>query len=179
MNSYENNEEFISIIKDLITNDKVRQMLKYRQHCDVSTYKHCLNVSYVSYLMCKKMNLNYIAAARAAMLHDLFLYDWRDKRPFNGFLNMHAFRHPKIALENAKMICELSELEQDIIIKHMWPVTFFHIPKYKESFIVTIADKYCAIYETKEYMIRKKYIKRAYILSCLISDVLINTSAIF
>ena len=30
----------------------------------------------------------------------------------------------------------------------MWPVTLLHKPKYKESYIVTLADKYCAMGET-------------------------------
>ena len=38
--------------------------------------------------------------------------------------------------------------EKDIILKHMWPVTFFHFPKYRESYLVTIADKICSSYET-------------------------------
>ena len=45
------------------------------------------------------------------------------------------------------MITDLTEKEQDIILKHMWPVTLI-LPKYKESFIITFVDKYCAIQET-------------------------------
>ena len=179
MNSYEDDDEFLSIIRDLITNDKVKQMMRYRHHCDVSTYKHCINVSYISYLMCKKLRLDYVSVARAGMLHDLFLYDWRDKRPFKGILKMNAFTHPKVAIENAEKICNLNEKEKDIIVKHMWPVTFFLMPRYAESFIVTIADKYCALSETKEYIIKKRRIRKAYIISYLISEALMNATVIF
>jgi len=29
--------------------------------------------------ICKKYNLDYASAARAGMVHDLFLYDWRKR----------------------------------------------------------------------------------------------------
>ena len=40
--------------------------------------------------------------------------------------------------------------EKEIIKKHMWPLTFSP-PKYLESFIVTIVDKYCAFKEWSMY----------------------------
>ena len=80
------------------------------------------------------------------MLHDLFLYDWRKPRPDGK--KLHAFRHPRLSLNNASKIFELNEIEQDIILKHMWPLTVI-LPKYKESYIITIADKYAALLENK------------------------------
>lgn len=144
----DNNEEFLDIISDLLENNKVKQMKKYRQHGETSTYAHCMNVSYVSYLVSQKLGLDYKSAARGGMLHDMFLYDWREKRPFRGLLNMHAFTHPRIALKNAEKEFKLNDIEKDIIEKHMWSVTLLHKPKYKESYIVTLADKYCAMGET-------------------------------
>ena len=43
---------------------------------------------------------------------------------------------------------ELNEVEKDIIVKHMWPLTFIP-PKYQESFVVTFADKYVS---SKEFI---------------------------
>ena len=40
----------------------------------------------------------------------------------------------------------LNDIEKDIILKHMWPVTF-STPHYLETFVVTFVDKYCAIKE--------------------------------
>jgi uncharacterized protein len=51
-----------------------------------------------------------------------------------------------MACENAKKITELNALECDIIIKHMWLATVA-LPKYKESYIVTFVDKFCAVKE--------------------------------
>ena len=72
--------EFIDIINELINNDKVKEMENYRQHYDISTFEHCLNVSYISYKICKLLKWDYKSMARAAMLHDLFLYDWRESK---------------------------------------------------------------------------------------------------
>ena len=157
--------EFYIIVKDLINNPTVLQMKNYRQHYDTSCYDHCIEVAYWSYLFCKKFNLDYKAAARAGILHDLFLYDWRHSyKDLNGW---HAFEHPKIALKNAKKICDLTEKEQDIILKHMWPVTFFQFPKYKESFVITITDKMSALKSFHEYcsshLCQKKFLRYAYI----------------
>ena len=83
------------------------------------------------------------AIARAGLLHDLFYYDWR-KTKFD--LGTHAFIHPRIALRNAEKLTELSPMEKDIIIKHMWGATV-GLPKYKESFVVSLVDDYAAMDE--------------------------------
>ena len=140
--------EFYYIIKDIIHNKTVQEMKNYRQHYDISTFKHCLNVSYFNYKVCKKLGLDYISSARAGMLHDLFLYDWRNSRKKLNLDGYHAFVHPKIALKNALKLFDLNKKEQDIILKHMWPVTLFSIPKYRESFIITLTDKYSALKES-------------------------------
>ena len=77
------------------------------------------------------------------MLHDLFFYDWRTTKFDEG---THAYMHPRIAVKNAEKITELSDLEKDIILKHMWGATIAP-PKYKESYIVTMVDKYWAVKE--------------------------------
>ena len=69
--------EFFTIIQDIISNETVQKMREYKQHCDTSCYDHCLHVAYYSYYWAKKMGLDYRSTARAAMLHDLFLYNWR------------------------------------------------------------------------------------------------------
>lgn len=150
----EYNNEFESIIEDLVSNSTVQEMKNYKQHYDTSCFEHCKNVAYYSYLICKKYNLDYKAVARAGMLHDLFLYDWRKRE--NGRKGLHAYTHPRTALENAKKLFSLTKKEEDIILKHMWPVTFC-LPRYKESFIITFVDKYCAIQESiNAYKSKKK-----------------------
>lgn len=137
--------EFKAIIKDIVENNTVQQMRNFRQHYDTSCFEHCYKVALISYIICKKLNLDYISAARAGMLHDLFLYDWRIREP--GRKRFHAFHHPRIALNNSLKIFSLNKKEQDIILKHMWPITVIP-PKSIEAFIITFVDKYCALLES-------------------------------
>lgn len=58
-------KEFNSIIGDITQNSTVQQMKLYRQHYDTSCYDHCKKVAFYSYLICKKLNLDYKSAARA------------------------------------------------------------------------------------------------------------------
>lgn len=140
--------EFESIISELLKNKTVQQMDNFRQHYTTSCLDHCKHVAYYNYIICKKLGLDYIEATRAGLLHDLFLYDWRKKQP--GRKRLHAFHHPRISLENARKLFSLSPKEEDIILKHMWPLTII-LPKYTESYITTFTDKYCALAETFNY----------------------------
>ena len=135
---------YMGIISDLLREPKVISMRQYRQHFNVNCFDHCLFVSYNTYLICKKHHLDYISAARAGMLHDLYLYDWRKRE--NGRKGHHAFTHGKEAAKQASTIISLNDIEKDIITNHMWPVTP-EIPKYKETFIITLVDKYFAVAE--------------------------------
>ena len=140
--------EFQEIIKEFMNHETVQEMKKYKQHYDTTCFDHCYMAAFYCYLICKKYRLDYRSATRAAMVHDLFLYDWHVRQPDQkGF---HAFTHGKKACENACKIFDLSEKEQDIIIKHMWPVTI-SFPKSIEGFILTLVDKYCAISESFEF----------------------------
>ena len=145
-------KEYIEIISDLLQNEKVNKMKQFRQHHRVSCFEHCLFVSYNTYLICKKYNLDYRSAARAGLLHDLFLYDWRKRE--NGRKGLHAFTHPKEALRQAQTITYLNKKEKEIIKKHMWPVTVIP-PRYLETYIITYVDKYFAVAEA--------YIKPEYV----------------
>ena len=140
-------EKFLEIINDILANKSIQNLKLYNHHYAYTRLEHCLSVSYYTYVICKFLHLDYKSAARAALLHDLFFYDCEDKisRPKN-----HIKNHPKIALENANKLFNLNKKEQDIILKHMWPLTFSP-PKYLESFIVTIVDKYCAFKEWSMY----------------------------
>lgn len=167
--------EFFNIIQDMISNDSVQQMKNYRQHCTTSCYKHCMQVAYFTFIACKFLKLDYISATRAAMVHDLFLYDWRKKYRDIELPGLHAFMHPLIALKNANKIFDLNEKEKDIIAKHMWPVTF-SLPRYIESYIVTIMDKYSACIETYLYLQdkleKKNFYKSAYVFSSLLFSII-------
>ena len=73
-----------------------------------------------------------------------------------GWHHLHGYRHPNYACLNAKELYPLlSEKEEKIIRRHMWPLTLMP-PGSKEGFVVTFADKYCATIEVY-YSLNKKY----------------------
>jgi uncharacterized protein len=144
--------EFYDIIKDIYEHDEFLK-LKEHHHHNSSIYEHVMEVSYFSYRACKFLKLDYRSAARGALLHDFFLYDWRNHDvPDLPEHKYHGVEHPKIALANSEKHFILNDIEKDSIIKHMWPLTLVP-PKYKESFIVSFADKYLA---SKEFVINIK-----------------------
>lgn len=137
--------EFYSYIADLITDERVLSLDRYVQHYGYTRLTHSLDVALYSFLITKLFGWDCRSAARGGLLHDLFYYDWRDQDYVCTGKN-HATEHPKIALENAKELTSLNKIEEDIILKHMWLITI-RPPRYKESFVVTFVDKYCALKE--------------------------------
>lgn len=138
---------YISIVKPYLEDVRVLQMKKFIQHGKTTTLEHSINVSYMCYKIAKRLNLDFKSAAIGSLFHDCYLYDWHDDIPEEiDKLGKHAFYHPKVALKNALSITRLNQIERDIIMRHMWPVTIIP-PKYKESWIIVFIDKYCAFYE--------------------------------
>lgn len=153
-----NVQEFKEIIKDITENSSVLSLKEHVQHMKGSRYKHCYEVAYYTYAITKKLGLDYISATRGAMLHDFYFYDWRNKG-VEGQKRFHAYRHPRIALNNATENFELNDLEKDIILKHMWPLTI-RLPRFSESYIVTFVDKYCAMKEFFKFLKYKKRLRK-------------------
>ena len=113
--SIENSEEakeYFEFVKDLLDSDVVNEMKNFRHHYSTTCYQHCINVSYYNYLVCRKLGLNSRSAARAGLLHDLFLYDWRDREKKKGEMP-HGMTHPKVALNNAKQHFEIGKREEN------------------------------------------------------------------
>ena len=137
--------EYFDFVKDLLDSDVVNEMKNYRHHYSTTCFQHSLNVSYYNYLVCKKLGLDARSAARAGLLHDLFLYDWRTTQRKRGE-KPHGMRHPQIALENAKEHFTVDKREEYMIVKHMWPLTV-KLPKYAESYVIVAIDKYSAAVE--------------------------------
>ena len=140
-------QEFYEEMKDILEHPKVLEMQKYPHHGVTNCYQHCVNVGYANYRWCKFLKLDAKSAARGGILHDLFLYDWHSHAKETGNC-FHGLTHPKVAYENAKKYFQLNETEKDVILSHMWPVTFLHFPRTREGFVTTITDKYCGFFET-------------------------------
>ena len=137
-------KEFQEIIKDIIENKEFQKTKNCKVHGNTTIFAHCYTVSYLCYLSCKRKKLDYKSAARGALLHDFYLYDWREK---DSHVRPHAFTHPMTAYLNAKKQFDLNWMEKDMILTHMFPVTLFTIPLCREGWILTLIDKSCATME--------------------------------
>ena len=144
-------KEYYETVGDILQHEEFLKLKDYFHH-NSSIYNHVHDVAYLSYRICKFLKLDYRAAARGALLHDFFLYDWRRHDvPDLPREKFHGLEHPKIAVANAKKHFSINDIEEDIIRKHMWPLTILP-PKYKESYIVSFADKYLSSSEfIREY----------------------------
>ena len=145
--SPEKDKEFFDLISDLYYSDEVQSQKQYAQHSSINRLDHITSVTYTAYCWAKKAGLDVRATVRAAMLHDLVYYDWHDTAKWH---RPHGFKHPRFALENARVLNPgISPKEENIILRHMFPLTPVP-PKYKEGWVVTLCDKYCA---TRELLI--------------------------
>lgn len=148
---------FSDCVSDILENEEVQGLAGFMHHMSVDRLQHVTSVAFLSYLLCRRLGLDYRSAARGAMLHDLFYYN----RSGSGdkSVKFHTFRHPGTALENARRIFDLTPKEESIIKRHMWPVTLTP-PTNREAFIVCMADKYCAILEAYYSFFPQRLLKK-------------------
>ncbi len=151
-------KEFYEEVKDLTRHPVVLRMKLYPHHGVTSCYAHCLSVAYQNYKWSRILRLDARAAARGAMLHDLFLYDWHECRAKTGN-PVHGLTHPESAYKNARKFFRLGRKEKDVIRTHMWPLTLWRIPETKEGWLTVITDKYCGALETCKRKEKRKRVK--------------------
>ncbi len=132
---------FYSFIADIYESESIQNLGLYTHHICTTRLQHSLNVSYYNYIVCSFFRLNAVSAARAGLMHDMFYYDRKASN-----IKSHSSCHPAIAAHNAKTEFGTNSLEDDIISKHMWPATL-KLPKYRESYVIVVVDKYCAVLE--------------------------------
>ena len=135
--------EFLETAAPLLENPMVKALSQHNHHRGKTRLDHVKEVAWLSFLWGKRLSLDCRAIVRGALLHDLFFYDWLREGP-----RLHGFRHHNISLKNARKVTSLSKKEEDIIKKHMWPLTIIP-PFYKESLIVSLVDTFCS---TRDYI---------------------------
>ena len=159
------NIEYIEIIKyygkDILKSENMQKEKKYMQHGNISVFDHSVNVAIECLKLVHKLGIpvDLKTLIRGALLHDYFLYDWHEPDKSH---RLHGFKHAKTALINAEKEYELNDIEKNMIYCHMFPLNL-RIPKYRESIILTIADKIVATKETLEPYKRLISINEKYI----------------
>ena len=142
MDKYYNDTLYYRIVKDILLDNEFKKIDKCIHH-GLSRFDHSCRVSYYSYKITKALKLNYVDTARAGLLHDFFLSENNTSK--EKIKSM--FVHSKKSLENSEELFYLSDREKDIIYTHMFPLNINRVPKYLESWIVSIVDKVVATYE--------------------------------
>lgn len=141
-------DSFYEIVDDILNCNEFDK-LKFCVHHGITRHEHCLRVAYYTYIVTKKLHLRYVDATRAALLHDFFTDEVSNLGAWGRFR-----KHPEFALINAKKYFEINELQENIILRHMFPITFIP-PKYIESWVVDFIDDISAIYD-KVFSVRKQ-----------------------
>lgn len=142
-----NEKEFISIIDEIIKNKKFNK-LKNQKHHGISRYEHSMRVAKWTYKICISLRMKKIIdTTQAALLHDFY-----EDTDLTGSSIKRLSIHPSVALKNSLEYFNLTDNQKDIIKTHMFPCNL-DIPRYKESWLVSIIDKAVSTYE----MIRYKF----------------------
>lgn len=143
MKKYYEDRRYLNIVYDILENKEFQKMGNIIHH-EGNRLEHSIRVSYYSYRLARILKLDCEKVARAALLHDFFLEVNHGASKKDRLITM--LKHPQYALSNSKKYFELSPLEEDIILTHMFPVGL-RIPKYFESWMVDIIDDVASIYE--------------------------------
>ncbi|NLL02068.1 MAG: HD domain-containing protein [Mollicutes bacterium] len=136
---------FDTIAKEIIDTKEYKKLSKETHH-GLTRYDHSLRVARKTYHIARSLNIDYVSATRAALLHDFFTNE--ELKNIKGLKKGKI--HPKIALNNAKNSFNLNKKEEDAIINHMFPLTILP-PLSVEGVVVSVADKAVAIYECSRF----------------------------
>ena len=162
MSRHKSDLQYMRIINNYINNEEFQKTNKIEHH-GITRFEHSLKVSYYSYRVAKALRLDYEQTAVGGLLHDFFITpsNWSKKERLESY-----FTHPKLALETAESQFDLTVKEKDMIRSHMFPINV-SVPKYMESWIVSLVDKFVA---AEEFSLKFKFkIKYAYNLLLLVA----------
>jgi HD superfamily phosphohydrolase YqeK len=154
--------EWLNIVLPIIESDEFLVRKYFLHHEDESLYEHLIKVSIKSFKLAKKLKMDVRDATIAGLLHDFYPEAWQYIHTLKHIdskysktlrsnkkiplLKKHGFIHGIEAKDNVLIHYEeyVNEKVLDAISKHMFPMSLLtkeKFPKYKESWIVTYADK--------------------------------------
>lgn len=139
-----------AIEKEILSNKKY-QRISLESHHGLTRLEHSLRVSRNVYKVSRKLNLDYVSATRAALLHDFFTNEEFETN--HGLIQ--GVVHPDIALANACGEFDLNKKEKNAIVSHMFPLSVV-LPRSREAWVLTAVDKVVAIYEYGLYKFNPK-----------------------
>lgn len=137
------NQGHLDAVGDILVHPDVQSMDHFPHHGAITCFEHSFCVSYYSYLLADRLGLDKVSIARGALLHDFYLYDWHKKENRKG---LHGFTHARQSLANSQSRFSLTPIEEDIILKHMWPMQPC-LPRHLESYLVCLVDKFISLIE--------------------------------
>ena len=155
----EQKDRLENLYQTFLKDEKILRMKDISMHRGSNCYEHSFKVAKKAIkraLRHSDNSINLEVVLLGAILHDYYLYDWRQDR---SRLKGHANNHPGIAIENAIRDFDISEEVKTVIKSHMWPINIKSFPNTKEARIVSLADKAVTIGEslsTKKYKQNKR-----------------------
>ena len=157
---------FEAATADILAHPRFLETKRLTHHgVDNSVYDHSVAGAWMAYRMAVALGLcedEILSVTRAALLHDFFGYDWHDEwfkrflRHYRGFrrlTHMHAFVHGTMAAKRASRYFALTDRQREAIAAHMFPLAP-KMPRSKEGWIVTAADKTVAAREMTQCVCR-------------------------
>lgn len=161
--SEQERKELEDIYQQFLHNEKVMQMKNISMHRGSNCYEHCFKVAKKSIKRADHShfkNIDYKSVLIGAILHDYYLYDWRQER---NKKKKHGKNHPHIASENSKRDFDISDDVKRIIESHMWPINRKEYPKTREAKIVSLCDKMVSVGEVLTSIKFKKKRRNKYL----------------
>ena len=166
MTKYTKDSEYLFIVNNILENNEFKKINNIKHH-NTTRLNHSLKVSYYSYKIAKSLRLDYKDVARGGLLHDFYINEIRNCTKIKDKILLFSTKHPNEALVNASTNFELTEKEANIIESHMFPVDY-RIPKYAESWIVSLVDKVLSFGEfSKRFSGKLGYIFNLYLIFIL------------
>ena len=166
MAKYNKDQEYLFIIDNIMKKEEFKKIENIKHH-NTNRLEHSIKVSYYSYLIAKALKLDYKEVARGGLLHDFYTDKISECSKFKDKIKLFSTKHPKDAVNNATTYFNLSDKEVNIIESHMFPVDY-RIPKYAESWIVSLVDKVLSVGEfSKKFSYKLSYVFNLYLLFIL------------
>ena len=140
---------------DILRSPTMDQERTIPQHGSTTCYDHSVAVTLCSIRLAQKWgwDVDWRSLVRGALLHDYFLYNWREH---NRDHKLHGFYHARKAMENAERDFGLNPVEANIIHRHMFPIFFDQMIDFNQNHFL--------LFPVSVSSLRKKCVQKGIIL---------------